>query len=94
MYIHRCVKPARLFVNRILQVLLNAPAKGYFALHMGFYKDINWFICFLEKFNGMVNFYSHEKVTNEIFVDASLHAVGAKYNKEIYTCEIPDALKI
>ena len=71
----------------------NAPAKGHIALPMGFYKDINWFIRFLEKFNGMVNFYSHAKVTHEIFVDASLNAVGAKYGNVIYTCDIPDTLK-
>ena len=60
---------------------------------MGFYKDIDWFTRFLEKFNGMVNFYGHEKVTHEIFVDVSLNAVGARYNKEIYTCDIPETLK-
>ena len=67
-YIHCCVKPARLFINRILQVLRNAPARGYIALPMGFCKDINWFTRFLEKFNGMVNFYGHEKITHEIFL--------------------------
>ena len=40
-YIHRCVKPARLFINQILFVLCNAPANCHITRPIGFYKDIN-----------------------------------------------------
>ena len=46
-YIHKCVKPARLFVNRILAVLKMAPDKGYINLTQEFNKDIAWFNAFL-----------------------------------------------
>ena len=42
----------------------------------------------------MVNFYSHAEVTHEFFVDASLNAVGAKYDNVVYTYDIPEALKM
>ena len=42
LYIHRCVKPARIFINRILAVLRNAPHKGVVQLPSAFFRDINW----------------------------------------------------
>ena len=53
LYMHKCIKPARLFVNRILAVLCNAPCTGSFKLPDMFFKDINWFNLFLEDFNGI-----------------------------------------
>ena len=57
LYIHKCVKPARLFVNRILNTLRKAPEKVYVKLDQGFAKDIVWFNQFLSQFNGSVFFY-------------------------------------
>ena len=53
LYIHKCIKPARLFVNRILAVPRNAPCTGSFKLPDEFLKDINWLNLFLEDFNGI-----------------------------------------
>ena len=49
-YIHRCVQPARLFINRILTVLCNTI--GANELPDMFFRDISWFNKFLEYFNG------------------------------------------
>ena len=38
LHIHRCVKPARLFTNRILQTLREAPARGSVRLSESFLK--------------------------------------------------------
>ena len=40
LYLHRCVQPARMFVNHILGVLRLAPVKCKIILPPGFYKDI------------------------------------------------------
>ena len=48
MHIHKCIRPARLFTNRMLAVLRGAPDKGYVNLDRDFHKDILWFSKFLE----------------------------------------------
>ena len=69
-------------------MLRNARAKGHINL-LEFYKDINWFISFLEEFNGSVNFYSQPKNVHNVFVDVSLDSVGGKFMNSGHTCEIP-----
>ena len=89
-YIHKCVKPARLFVNRILAVLKLAPAKGYINLTQDFGKDIAWFNAFLLQFNGRT-FFSKElqKPINNVFLDASLVGLGGVWNNKVYQCLVP-----
>ena len=89
-YIHKCVKPARLFVNRILAVLKLAPAKGYINLTQDFGKDIAWFNAFLLQFNGRI-FFSKElqKPINNVFLDASLVGLGGVWNNKVYQCLVP-----
>ena len=53
LYISRCVKPARLFVSRMLDTLRAAPPYGYTTLSEDFQKDIAWFMAFLPSFNGV-----------------------------------------
>ena len=42
MYVHKCVKPARLIVNRVLDTL-RAPPQGNSTLSPTFQLDISWF---------------------------------------------------
>ena len=89
-YIHKCVKPARLFVNRILATLREAPERGCIHLSQEFKKDIAWFNSFLVQFNGRT-FYSKgiiQPVTN-IFLDASLIGLGGVWNQQVYQCLVP-----
>ena len=52
LYLHKCVLPARAFINRILDLFrTNCHAKKIW-LNDGFHKDIQWFLTFLPKFNG------------------------------------------
>ena len=92
-YLHRCVKPTRLFINRMLTTLWNAPAKGHFKIPVSFYKDVQWFDKFLDHFNGSVKIHGNNNVDHQSFVDASLQQVGAIWNKEVYSCDIPNRLK-
>ena len=92
-YIHRCVQPLRLFLNRILTVLLNTPATGVKKLPDMFFKYIAWFNNFLEILNGQVKFYSQVQKRKEVWVHASLMQVGAKYENCVYSYDIPEELK-
>ena len=51
-YLHRCVKPTRLFINRMLTTLRNTPSTGHFKIPVSFHRDVQWFDKFLEHFNG------------------------------------------
>ena len=93
-YIHRCVKPARLFINRILKVLRSCPAKGKYSIPIDMFKDIRWFTVFLQDFNGTINIHRQPNFTENIYVDACLTGVGAKYKDIVYFCEIPEFLRI
>ena len=93
-YIHRCVKPARLFINRILGVLHGFPAKGKHTLPSEIFKDICWFTVFLQEFNGTVSFHWKFDFTEHIYVDACLTGVGAKYQQFVYSSEIPEFFKL
>ena len=92
LHIHRCVKPARLFTNRILQTLREAPAKGSIPLSDSFFKDINWFVKFLEAFNGSVEIHSVFTPTNELYVDSCLTGMGAFYQGKVYAIPIHPSL--
>ena len=89
-YIHKCVKPARLFVNRILAALKAAPDKGYVTLTSEFSKDIAWFNAFLIKFNGRTFFskHFHNPVSN-VYLDASLIGLGGVWMNKVYQCLVP-----
>ena len=93
LYIHRCVRPARLFVNRILGVLRNAPIKGAIRLPQSFFKDIMWFQKFLKYFNGSVEIYPRTLTPQQVYVDASLQRVGSMYGTRVYTCPIPNLIQ-
>ena len=88
LHIHRCVKPARLFTNRILQTLREAPAKGSIRLSESCFKDINWFVRFLEVFNGSVEIHSVSTPTSELYVDSCLTGMGAFYQGKVYAIPI------
>ena len=86
LYIHNCVKPARLFVNRILITLCEAPDKGYVTIDQGFAKDITWFNQFLSQFNGSVFFYKElQPPITTMYVDACLIGMGGCWNNQVYT---------
>ena len=80
------------FTNRILQTLREAPAKGSIRLSESFFKDINWFVKFLEVFNGSVEIHSVFTPTSELFIDSCLTGMGAFYQGRVYAVPIHPVL--
>ncbi len=92
-YVHKCVRPARLFINRILAVLRAAPDKGKVILGHGFKRDVSWFVSFLAVFNGSVYFYKRlTPANNNIHLDACLSGIGAVWQGRVYS--VPVALVV
>ena len=53
LYICKCVKPARFFLNRMLELLRNTHNAAHIKLTPAFYRDLRWFKNFLPHFNGV-----------------------------------------
>ena len=56
-YLHKCIKPARIFINRILSVFRAHPLVRKIKLTEEFFKDIEWFIAFLPRFAGATKIF-------------------------------------
>ena len=75
LYVTKCVKPARYFLNRMLHLLrMNHDAKTI-SLNHDFKQDFNWFVTFLAQYNG-ITFYDNQEIQETIFLDASLQGLG------------------
>ena len=81
--IHRCVKPSRLFINRMLRVLRNTPMQGSTKLPGHFFQDVRWFHKFLDEFNGSVEIHQRNVKICNVFVDASLQRTGGIFGNKV-----------
>ena len=88
LYITKCVKPARFFLNRMLTLLRQQVAKNYIVLDHEFQKDLNWFNTFLLQYNG-ITFYDKPIPQHKVFLDASLQGLGGVLKNMVYTLQIP-----
>ena len=90
MFVHKAVKPARIFVNRLLQALRQCVDSSV-KVNVDMIRDLQWFITFLEDYNG-VSKYVHPKLNDleVIALDACLTGMGAVYGKNVYFVDLDD----
>ena len=81
LYIHGCVAPAYIFVNRLLNTLRGAT--GRIKLREDTKKRIELVCTILSHFNGIV-LLENDKPQVEIFVDACLTGMGAYWEGNVY----------
>ena len=91
LYIHKCLRPARTFINRMLALFrANSGTKRIF-LSTDFHRDLNWFLLFLPSFNGITYIRKAEILqAHTLHIDASLNGVGGIWNQEVYSTPIFD----
>ena len=92
LYITKCVKPARYFLNRMLQLLRDHNKLSKIQLNDNFHRDLNWFNVFLLQYNG-VTFYDHQKPQHTVHLDACLTGFGGQFANSVYTLPIPIGYK-
>ena len=92
LYISKCVKFSRFFLNRLLQTLRDHSKQKIIRLTADFHKDLSWFKSFIDTFNG-VTLYHKNSVDGEIHLDACLTGVGAIFGNEVYKAKIPPLFK-
>ena len=83
LYIHKCVKPARIFVNRMLDLLRAHYDASTIHLTQDFRRDLRWFAKFLTKYNG-VSYFDHRPVDYVVELDACLVGLGGRCQNLVY----------
>ena len=83
LYVHKCVKPARVFLNRMLELLRFAQDRQKILLTPEFKRDLRWFAKFLPTYNG-VSLYDHRKVDTTLELDACLTGFGGCCGNLVY----------
>ena len=89
-YIHKCVHPARIFINRILDLFRTNSHKKRIRLTPQFYQDLEWFQKFLPHFNG-VTLFNKPILTNlsPVYIDACLSGIGGIWGTRVYSAPAP-----
>ena len=88
-YVHKCVAPARIFINRMLAVFRQNAHKKRIKLTQEFFQDLSWFLEFLPTFNGITYLVKTEVLgENYVYLDASLTGLGAIWNNRVYSTPI------
>ena len=88
LYVHKCVKPARCFLNRMLGTLRNTSNPGRIALSDDFHRDLKWFDQFLPYYNG-VSMYAYKRARSVIELDACLTGLGGRWENFVYHLPLP-----
>ena len=89
LYISKCVKASRYFLNRMLALLRQMGQEKSIELTLDFFQDLNWFIKFLAVFNGTV-FFDHRPIKANVQLDACLKGMGGRWNDAVYKLTIHD----
>jgi hypothetical protein len=88
-FLHKAVKPARMFINRILSLLKQIKgSKQYISIDAGMWQDLKWFICCAEQFNGTEKINKTFYPQEEIYIDASFIGLGARWGNAVYRLEL------
>ena len=74
LYVHKCVRPARVFLNRMLDLLHQNYDVFTIRLTQGFRHDLRWLSWFVEQYNK-VSMYTHRKL-DVVELDACLDGLG------------------
>ena len=92
LYITKCVKPARIFLNRILQLLRENFNNTKIILNSEFFRDLAWFNEFLGQYNG-VTYYDQKFSRIPVHLDACLTGLGGHFGSMVYSLPIPLGFK-
>ena len=83
LYVHKFVKPARAFLNRMIALLRSGHANQKNDLTSDFRRDLRWFGKFLPLYNG-VSLYDHRLIDFTLELDACLTGLGGRWSKFVY----------
>jgi hypothetical protein len=76
LFLHKAIKPARLFVNRILALFQDMGDASQAVIDEGTHQDLRWFIACAHAVNGTITIFKCLHPRLDLFVDASLQGLG------------------
>ena len=89
LYLHKCVKPACIFVNKILTIFRKLLDHSKIPVSEEFRQDIQWFVKVLPHFNGITIFKKEPiRDCNTLHIDASLTGLGGVWGRRVYATPI------
>ena len=89
-YLHKCIIPARIFINRILTLFRDNSHTKRIKLTKEFFQDIDWFIAFLPSFSGETKIFKNDiRSLSTLHIDACLTGVGGIWDNKVYAAPIP-----
>ena len=91
LYVAKCIKYARFFLNRMLQLLRDNGHSKHISLTEEFKRDLKWFNSFLPVFNG-VSFFNYIP-SRIIHLDACPSGLGAIFDNQVYALPLPGRWK-
>ena len=85
-FVAKCVRPARLFISRMLHFLKNMSDNINYPLSLNFIKDLKWWQCFLLTYNGVSMMVLEEwsKPDEILSCDACLTGCGGWFNGKYF----------
>ena len=83
LYVTRCVKHSRYFLNRMLKMLRDNVQSRKILITPEFRKDLAWFNQFLSQYNG-VTYCDTNYCHTEVHLDACLSGLGASFKSMVY----------
>ena len=83
MYIQKCVKPSRFFVNRMLDLLRRNYDASSITFDHDFKRDLRRFQCFLSQYNG-TSFVDHKLIHHVVELDICLVGLGGRCGHLVY----------
>ena len=88
LYVAKCVKYARFFLNRMLTLLREIFDKKFIVITEDFKQDLRWFNTFLPVYNG-VTFFKHVP-SKLVHLDACPTGLGPIFDQQVYAMDLPD----
>ena len=92
LYVQKCVKPSRIFLNRMLEFLRQNYDKNSVTLTQDFKRDLRWFHKFLATYNG-VSYFHHAKAHEILELDACLTGLGGRWGNKVYHIPVANQFK-
>ena len=94
-FIAACVRPGRVFITRLLNVLRDLPATGKIVTPEEMVKDLIWWKTFLPTYNGVSMMVLEEWASPdaELATDACLEGCGGWFQGEYFHLEFPEHVK-
>ena len=92
----KCVRPGRLLISRMLEVMKQCPEKGFVELDAEFLKDVRWWERVMPTFNGVSLIPSNNwsEVDQELACDACLTGAGGVCGGEFFHCCFPEFIMV